>query len=348
MALTNTLAPKKEENTKLTFSTFCSNKKKSIEEMLGKDGATRFISAIVSAVATTPALADCSHASLLSGALLGESLKLAHSPQLGQYYLVPFKDRKSNTTQAQFILGVKGWKQLAIRSGQYRLINAIPVKEGEYLGLDPLTAEPKIRFITDPDKRDKLPVVGYYAYFELLNGYRRGLYWTKNHALEHADRYSQAFSWHGVNTDKMQKVSYEDYLLGKYPKQDEWKYSSFWYKDFDTMACGKVVKALLSGGDAPLSIEMQQAINADENVIEMSEDEEFHFGTADKADNVSPDIPENIDEDGVVSDTTDETAENEQAPTEEPKKATRAKRTAQTTEESQEEMSDMFFGNKKK
>ena len=134
-------------------------------------------------------------------------------------------------------------------------------------------------------------------------------------------------------------------MLGKYPKQDEWKYSSFWYKDFDTMACGKVVKALLSGGDAPLSIEMQQAINADENVIEMSEDEEFHFGTTD---NVSPDIPENIDEDGVVSDTTDETAENEQASAEEPKKATRAKRTAQTPEESQEEMSDMFFGNKKK
>ncbi len=344
MALTNTLAPKREEGGRITFSTFCTNKRKSIEEMLGKDGATRFVSAIVSAVATTPALAECSHASLLSGALLGESLKLAHSPQLGQYYLVPFKDRKSNTTQAQFILGVKGWKQLAIRSGQYRLINAIPVKEGEYLGLDALTAEPKIRFITDADKREKLPVVGYYAYFELLNGYRRGLYWTKTHALEHADRYSQAFSWHGINTDKMQKVSYEDYLLGKYPKQDEWKYSSFWYKDFDTMACGKVVKALLSGGDAPLSIEMSQALNADESVVEMDEGEEFHFGNTD---NVSPDIPENIDEDGVITDTTDETAKNEQAPTEEPKKATRAKRTTQTNEESQEEISDLFFGNKK-
>lgn len=344
MALTNTLAPKREEGGKITFSTFCSNKRKSIEEMLGKDGATRFVSAIVSAVATTPALAECSHASLLSGALLGESLKLAHSPQLGQYYLVPFKDRKSGTTQAQFILGVKGWKQLAIRSGQYRLINAIPVKEGEYLGLDAMTAEPKIRFITDPDKRDKLPIVGYYAYFELLNGYRHGLYWTKNHALEHADRYSQAFSWHGVNTDKMQKVSYEDYLLGKYPKQDEWKYSSFWYKDFDTMACGKVVKALLSGGDAPLSIEMSQALNADESVVEMDEGEEFHFGNTD---NVSPDIPENIDEDGVIADTTDKTAESEQAPTEEPKKATRAKRTAQTNEEAPEEISDLFFGSKK-
>lgn len=344
MALTNTLAPKREEGGKITFSTFCSNKRKSIEEMLGKDGATRFVSAIVSAVATTPALAECSHASLLSGALLGESLKLAHSPQLGQYYLVPFKDRKSGTTQAQFILGVKGWKQLAIRSGQYRLINAIPVKEGEYLGLNALTAEPTIRFITDPDKRDKLPIVGYYAYFELLNGYRRGLYWTKNHALEHADRYSQAFSWHGVNTDKMQKVSYEDYLLGKYPKQDEWKYSSFWYKDFDTMACGKVVKALLSGGDAPLSIEMSQALNADESVVEMDEGEEFHFGNTD---NVSPDIPENIDEDGVIADTTDKTAESEQAPAEEPKKATRAKRTAQTNEEAPEEISDLFFGSKK-
>ena len=347
MALTNTLAPKKEQG-KLTYSAYILPKNKYLTDMLGEKRALRFQSATISAVATNPALAECTYESIFSGALLGETLNLAHSPQIGHYHLVPFKDRKTNTMQAQFILGVKGWKQLATRSGQYRVINAIPVKEGEYLGLNALTAEPKICFITDPDKRDKLPIVGYYAYFELLSGYRRSLYWTKNHALEHADRYSQAFSWHGVNTDKIQKVSYEDYLLGKYPKQDAWKYSSPWYTDFDKMACGKVVKALLSCGDAPLSIEMQQAINADENVIEMSEDEEFHFGTADKADNVSPDIPENIDEDGVVSGTTDETAENEQVSAEEPKKATRAKRTAQTTEESQEEMSDMFFGNKKK
>lgn len=335
--LKNKIATTEEKTVERTFSRFVTIKRQSIEDMLGKDGATRFISAIISAVAVNPTLNECSYPSLLSGALLGESLKLAHSPQLGQYYLVPFKDKKTETTQAQFILGVKGWKQLAIRSGQYKLINAVPVKQGEYLGLDPLTAEPKIRFIADADKRETLPVVGYYAFFELLNGYRRGLYWTKNKALEHADRYSQAFSWHGVNTDKMQKVSYEDYLLGKYPKKDEWKYSSFWYKDFDTMACGKVVKALLNGGDAPLSIEMSQALAADDNVVEMDDNEEFHFDGK----------PDNIDDDGVVGAVTDEMLETEEQLEYQPKKPLRAKRTVNkadkdTNTQPEDVISDFF------
>lgn len=330
-----------------TFSAFCTARKKSIEELLGTDGATRFISAIVSAVATNPALSDCTHDTLLSAALLGETLKLAHSPQLGQYYIVPFKDKKTETSMAQFILGVKGWKQLAIRSGQYRIINAIPVKEGEYLGLDALTAEPKIRFITNADKREKLPVVGYYAYFELLNGYRRGLYWTKQHTLEHADRYSQSFSLNGVNTDRMQKVSYADYLLGKYPKKDEWKYSSFWYKDFDSMACGKVVKALLSGGDAPLSIEMQKAIIADEKIVEMGEDTEFHYGDGTE-NNGTPDIPFDTDDDGVIDDVGYEDVVTDDVPEAPRNKATRAKATVETVDDTDEAVEDMFFDTKKK
>lgn len=322
------------------FSAFVTTRRKSIEEVLGKDGATRFISAIVSAVATNPALAECEHDTLLSGALLGESLKLAHSPQLGQYYLVPFKDKKADKVLAQFILGVKGWKQLAIRSGQYRIINAVPVKEGEYLGIDCYTAEPKIRFISDADKREKLEVIGYYAYFELLNGYRRGLYWTKTHALEHADRYSQAFSLNAVNTEKMQKVSYADYLLGKYPKKDEWKYSSYWYKDFDGMACGKIVKALLNGGDAPLSVEMVQALSADENIIE-TDDDGFHYGNEDKFNApTDDDIIDSIGFEEVVND------DELEAPR---SSATRAKRTAKKTEEETgDDVESAFFDTKKK
>lgn len=329
------------------FSSFCTARKKRLVELLGADGATRFISAIVSAVATNPDLSDCTYDTLLSAALLGESLKLAHSPQLGQYHIVPFKDKKTGTSMAQFILGVKGWKQLAIRSGQYRILNAIPVKEGEYLGLDALTAEPKIRFITNADKREKLPVVGYYAYFGLLNGYRRGLYWTKQHALEHADRYSQAFSLNGVNTDRMQKVSYADYLLGKYPKKDEWKYSSSWYTDFDGMACGKVVKALLSGGDAPLSIEMQKAIIADEKIVEMGEDTEFHYGDGTE-NNGTPDIPFDTDDDGVIDDVGYEDVVTDDVPEAPRNKATRAKATVETVDDTDEAVEDMFFDTKKK
>lgn len=324
-----------------TFSAFVTTRRKSIEEVLGENGTTRFISAIVSAVATNPTLAECSHSTLLSGALLGESLKLAHSPQLGQYYLVPFKDKKTGKTSAQFILGVKGWKQLAIRSGQYRIINAVPVKQGEYLGIDCYTAEPKIKFISDADKREKLEVIGYYAYFKLLNGYRRGLYWTKQHALEHADRYSQAFSLNAVNTDKMQKVSYADYLLGKYPKKDEWKYSSFWYKDFDGMACGKVVKALLNGGDAPLSVEMVQALSADENIVETDEDG-FHYGNEDRFA-----VP-TADDDGVIDDISFEEVVDEEELDTPRTSATRGKRTAKKTEDDSDDVADEFFDTKKK
>lgn len=70
----------------------------------GKDGQ-RFISAIVSAVNTNPALQECTNQSILSGALLGESLKLSPSPQLGQYYLVPYNDRDRGKV-AQFQLGL--------------------------------------------------------------------------------------------------------------------------------------------------------------------------------------------------------------------------------------------------
>lgn len=336
--ISNNLTSKLNEQTAVKdpndkkFSVFLTKKKQSVEDMLGKDGATRFISSIIAAVSTNPALNECSHSSLLSGALLGESLKLAHSPQLGQYYLVPFtkKDKNGNVTEtnAQFILGVKGMKQLAMRSGQYLKMNALPIVQGEYKGLDAMTGEPIIKFITDADKRAELPVIGYYAYYKLVNGYSQSLYWTKNYALAHADRYSQAFSWHGINTDKMKKVSYEDYLAGKYPKADEWKYSSFWYKDFDAMACGKIMKKLLSDG-APLSIEMQQAIVADEKVVEMDGEEEFVYG-----DTTIAETPANIDT------TTGEVIDDKQTEEKE-KKPSKGKSKAETN--TQTDINDMFF-----
>lgn len=103
--------------------------------------AARFTAAITSAVAVNPALQDCEAGTILAGGLLGESLNLSPSPQLGQYYLVPFKqkakyDRSGNLlkpacTNAQFVLGYKGLVQLAIRSGQYKHLNVLEIKEGE-------------------------------------------------------------------------------------------------------------------------------------------------------------------------------------------------------------------------
>ena len=105
----------------------------------GKDGQ-RFISAIVSATTANPALAECTNSSILSAAFVGESLKLSPSPQLGQYYLVPYND-KNHGKVAQFQLGYKGYIQLALRSGYYRKLNVVAIKAGELIRFDPLNEE---------------------------------------------------------------------------------------------------------------------------------------------------------------------------------------------------------------
>lgn len=107
----------------------------------------RFIANITSAVAVNPALQECNPGTILAGALLGESLLLQPSPQLGQFYLVPFKskakrDRQGNviepaSVKAQFVLGYKGYIQLALRTGQYKRLNVLEVKAGELSGWDP-------------------------------------------------------------------------------------------------------------------------------------------------------------------------------------------------------------------
>lgn len=224
--------------------------------------AARFTAAITSAVAVNPALQDCVPSTILSGALLGESLGLSPSPQLGQYYLVPFKqkekrDRNGNLisaerTTATFILGAKGYKQLAIRSNQYRNIGVAAVRLGEYKGRDRFSGDPIIEFGDD----DTAPVIGYYAFFELLSGFRKCIYWTKEKMLEHADRYSMAFS----------KLAYEKIQNGQVSSGDMWKYSSYWYKNFDQMAEKTMIRQLLSQWGV-LSPEMRAAFESDEKEI---------------------------------------------------------------------------------
>lgn len=246
--------------------------KKLINNTLGDSKrATRFIASITSAVATNPALQECEPSTILSGALTGEALGLSPSPQLGQMYLVPFKNSKKGTTEAQFILGAKGYKQLAIRSGQYKDLDFIEVREGEYLGRDEETGKQKFKFISDETERENKPVIGYLAYFELLNGYRKQIYWSKEKMLNHADKYSKAFN----------KKDYEKLLAGQIPEKDKWKYSSYWYADFDGMSEKTLYRQLISKHGV-MSIEMQDAYTKDMAVIK--ED-----GTCDYVDNPEED-----------------------------------------------------------
>lgn len=233
--------------------------------------ARRFTAAITSAVAVNPALQECDAGTILAGALLGESLNLSPSPQLGQYYLVPFKqkakyDRGGNmvrpeTTTATFVLGYKGYIQLAIRSGQYKDLEAMEIKQGEYLGRDPETGKAKFQFIEDDDERETLPTIGYMAYFEYnppkgsTTGFRKTIYWSKEKMMTHADTYSKAFSRQG----------YEDLHAGRVPEKDMWRYSSFWYKNFDDMARKTLIRHLISHWGI-MSIDMQTALEHDDAV----------------------------------------------------------------------------------
>lgn len=243
--------------------------------------ANRFIASVTSAVSANPALQECDAASIVSSALLGESLELSPSPVLGQFYMVPYKDNKNNRMVAQFQLGVAGYKQLAIRSGQYKDLDAIEIHGGEYKGRDKETGKPVFEFIEDDEIRENTPIVGYLAYFELLNGFKKQVYFSHEKMLNHADKYSKAFS----------RQKYEDLQAGRIPKSEAWKLSSPWYTGFTGMALKTVLRQLLSKWGI-LSIDLQTAITNDMAAI--GED-----GTADYVDN-SVESVENVQSNNVI------------------------------------------------
>lgn len=230
--------------------------------------AERYTAAIMSAVATNPQLQQCEAKTILSGSLLAESLGLAHSPQLGQYYLVPFKVKAKNGVpehyDAAFILGYKGYLQLAARSGNYKHINVTEIKEGELVSYNPFDEDIVLNPIQDVDERERAETIGYYAMFEYTNGFKKVIYWSKSQMLAHADRFSPAFS----------KVAYEKLQRGEIPQQDLWRYSSFWYKNFDEMAKKTMLRQLISKWGI-MSTEMVQAVTLDNTATEISQSGTF-------------------------------------------------------------------------
>lgn len=286
-----------------------------INNTLGdSERAKRFIASITSAVAVNPLLQDCDAGTILAGALLGESLNLSPSPQLGQYYLVPFEckvkgpdgktiwalDADGNhltdkngkwlavtEKKAQFVLGYKGYIQLALRSGHYSDLDVMEIKEGEYLGKDSTTGKPRFKFVEDDDERDELPVVGYMAFFEYLNGFRKVLYWSKQKMMKHADTYSPAYS----------AEAHKKILAGEIPDKDMWKYSSFWYKNFDDMAKKTLLRQLISRWGV-MSPELQAAFVQDATLAEIGESREIVTTSEENLHLAQPeatDVVENID-----------------------------------------------------
>lgn len=217
--------------------------RKQMKSLLG-DKAGHFMMAIVGVVEGTPQLQDCEPQSIINSAIASATLDLPIEKNLGYAYIVPYKDK------AQFQMGYKGYIQLALRSGQYKYINSIEIKEGELENYNLLTGEFNFKFIEDINQRLEAKTIGYASYIEFTNGFRNTLYMTKEQVLDHAEKYSQSYG-----TDLKKGYS-----------------SSNWSKNFDAMALKTVLKLNLSKFGA-LSVSVQKALQIDGSSIKSISEE---------------------------------------------------------------------------
>jgi recombination protein RecT len=226
--------------------------KKKFQEMLGKK-SQGFITSVLQIVAQNSLLANADPNSVLQAAAVAATLDLPLNNNLGFAYIIPYKTKvKGKNGQpdtykdvAQFQMGYKGFIQLAQRSGQFKTISAAPIYEGQLVRQNPLTG---FEFDFDVLPGEKTPIIGYAAYFQLINGFEKTFYMTVDNIKKHGGKYSQSF-----------KSGY-----------------GLWKDEFDTMACKTVLKLLLSKF-APMSIEMQTATMTDQSVINDAETQDITY-----------------------------------------------------------------------
>lgn len=199
---------------------------KQAEKTLGS-GTQQFLSSVISLYNADPTLQKLDTIKLYNTCLMAAALKLPFNSNLGQAYIIPYKG------EPQLQIGWKGFVQLAQRSGQFKTIGVNPVRENEIGGIDPLTGEIIFDFKLPEGKSGE--TVGYMAYFRLLNGFEKNLFMTTKELESHAKKYSQSYkSGRGV-----------------------------WHDNFEAMANKTVIKLLLNRF-APLSLDMQTAIEVDQ------------------------------------------------------------------------------------
>ena len=210
--------------------------KRRFEELLD-NSAPSFVSSILTIVRSNSKLQDCSPNSILSAAGIAAALKLPINPSLGFAHIVPYKG------QAQFQIGFRGYIQLAMRSGQYRTLNAGAVREGQIKDIDFITGE----IIRGEKISDE--IVGYLAYMELISGFKKSLYMTVEELQAHAQKYSQSYAY--------------DLRSGRR--------TSVWSTNFDSMAKKTLLKKLLNTfGIIAIdqkSADLATALQADQAVI---------------------------------------------------------------------------------
>ena len=220
-------------------------------EIMGKN-ASAFMSSIISATKANPSLGDCEPNSVISSAVIAATLNLPIQSNLGFAHIVPYM--KNGVSVAQFQMGYKGFIQLALRTAQYKNINASEVYDGELVKHDRITGD--VELDTTKKKSDK--VIGYVAYFKLINGFEKMLYLTKEQLQAHGSKYSKSYS-------------------SKYGR---------WQLDFDSMALKTVIKLLLSKYGI-LSVDMQTAITVDQSIIKDADTMDVEYVDANDRDKQS-------------------------------------------------------------
>lgn len=218
--------------------------KTKVEQLIGKNSAT-FATSVMQIANSNALLRTAEPSSIFNAACMAATLNLPLQNGLGFAYIVPFKNNKERKVEAQFQIGYKGFIQLAQRSGQFKRLVALPVYKKQLLKKDFINGF-EFDWEQEPEK-DENPI-GYYAYFKLVNDFSAELYMSHDDIVKHAQRYSQTFK----------------------------KGFGVWHDNFEAMALKTVMKLLLSK-QAPLSVEMQQAVLADQAVVKDVENQEFNY-----------------------------------------------------------------------
>ncbi|MDD4921770.1 MAG: recombinase RecT [Bacteroidales bacterium] len=222
-----------------------SDVKQKFEELLGKR-APQFITSVLQIANSNVMLAKADPISIYNSAAMAATLDLPLNNSLGFAYIVPYNNRQpdgSTKVVAQFQIGYKGFIQLSQRSGQFQTISAAPIYDGQLVEENPLTG-----FVFDFTKKKSDVLIGYAAYFRLVNGFEKTLYMTIQSLQKHGQKYSKTFN----------------------------NSNGLWKSDPEAMYSKTVLKLLLSRF-APLSIEMQRAIIADQGVIHDVETDDISY-----------------------------------------------------------------------
>lgn len=275
-----------------------------------KDKSSGFVSSVLNVVNTNGYLADAQPMSIMTSAMVAATLDLPIDPNLGYAYIVPFNGKNKKTgrweKKAQLIIGYKGYIQLAQRSGQYHKLNVAPIPEGAFISWDPLAEELKYDFT----KQISDKIVGYAGYFELLNGFTKTVYWTRDQVEAHRVANNKA--------------------------KDKRALTGVWRDNYDAMATKTVLRSMLSHWGI-LSIEMQNAVSKDEKAQTLDDNDQLVEDRLDITDDAT-----NSDSDNAAADANKSSDSSSKAKT-----VQSSKSNSSLTEQQQKDIYDAINGDKK-